>query len=90
MHLHNGPLTSHLPNHLHRALSLVNEQHLKQKGLERIFPEAPLSQSFSALNDFRLDEAEEETFNQTGTAANGTDVDELHTRQVVVEVENVV
>ena len=87
MHLHNGPLTSHLPDHLHRALSLVNQQHLMQKGLEHIFSEAPPNFSFDGVIGVRLYEEEESAFYQSeAAAANGTDLEGLNAREVKVEL----
>ena len=90
MHLHGGPLASHLPDQLHSALSLVTKQHLMQKGLEHIFPEVPPTFTFGGGNDLRLDEEDEDAFYQQESTANGTGLEELNTRVVTVEVEDVV
>ena len=86
MHLHGGPLSSHLPDQLHSALSLVTKQHLMEKGFSEVFPNF----TFGGGNDPSLDEKEEDAFNQQEAAASGTDLEELNTRVVTVEVEDIV
>ena len=61
-----------------------------QKGLEHIFPEVPSTFTFGGGNDPSLDEKEEDAFNQQEAAASGTDLEELNTRVVTVEVEDIV
>ena len=87
MHLHRGPLSSHLPSNVYSALFMVRRQHL-QGGFERVFTEISPNFTFGRGNDLKSNEDDEDDFCQWDATASGTDLKEFDT--IVVKDEDTV